>query len=79
MDQKSQEYLQSILQKNPRDLNQNEILFLKARRSYVKDSQLEEFKSVLFIEESKDNQTSDEEKPNPVIQDGKNNEKESNK
>ena len=57
MDLKSQEILESILKKEPRELNEEEIAFLKARRSYVKESQLAEYESVLHLK----NQTSDKE------------------
>ena len=47
MDQKSQEYFDKILKKDPETLNKDEIAFLRARRSYLKKSQLEEYASVL--------------------------------
>lgn len=56
MDQRSQEYLNTILAKDPDVLNQSEISFLRARRDYLKKSQLEEYKSVLS---PKVNQTSE--------------------
>ncbi len=67
MDQKSQEYLSEILTKNPEELSQAEIVFLRARRSYLKNTQLDEYKSVLTDK----NQTS-EEKSEPVKQHAKN-------
>ena len=47
MDQKSREYLDKILTKDPEILNEGEIRFLRARRDYLKKSQLEEYDSVL--------------------------------
>lgn len=47
MDQKSQEIFDAILKKNPEELNQNEIIFLRARSGYLKKVQLEEYKDVL--------------------------------
>lgn len=67
MDQKSQEYLSEILTKNPEELSKDEITFLRARRSYLKNTQLEEYKSVLTAK----NLTS-EEKSEPVKQNAKN-------
>lgn len=57
MDLRSQEILEAILKKEPRELNEEEIAFLKARRTYVKESQLAEYESVLHLK----NQTSDKE------------------
>lgn len=47
MDQKSQERLDNILKKNPEDLTTEEIKFLKARRTYLKKSQLKEYDKIL--------------------------------
>lgn len=47
MDEKSQEIFDSIIAKSPSELNEIEIKFLRARRDYLKDSQKEEYKSVL--------------------------------
>ncbi|MCR4324178.1 MAG: hypothetical protein NUV69_00615 [Candidatus Curtissbacteria bacterium] len=47
MDPRSQEYLDKILTKEPEALNASEIGFLRARRSYLKKAQLEEYDSVL--------------------------------
>jgi len=47
MDPKSQEYLNKILAKDPETLNHNEIVFLRARVSYLKAAQVEEYDSVL--------------------------------
>ena len=47
MNPEAQEYLDSILKKSPDILNKDEIAFLRARRSYLKESQLEEYESVL--------------------------------
>ena len=57
MDLRSQEILEAILKKEPRELNEEEIAFLKARRTYVRESQLAEYESVLHLK----NQTSDKE------------------
>ena len=46
MDEKSQEYLNTILAKQPETLNQVEIAFLRARQSYLKKSQLEEYNDI---------------------------------
>jgi predicted Zn-ribbon and HTH transcriptional regulator len=47
MDPKSKERLDQILEKNPKSLTQDEIDFLRARRSYLKDSIYEEYEVVL--------------------------------
>lgn len=47
MDPKSQEYLNTILTKEPKALSQDEVLFLRARRSYLKKAQLEEYEDIL--------------------------------
>lgn len=47
MNKEAQEYLDAILKKSPGSLTQPEKVFLKARRGYLKPSQLEEYKSVL--------------------------------
>lgn len=47
MDSRSQEYLDSILKKSPSQLTPQEIAFLRARVSYLKDIQKDEYKSVL--------------------------------
>jgi|SRR3989304_1352544 len=44
-------YLDQILAKNPDSLTEPERIFLRARRGYLKSSQLEEYKSVLEAEE----------------------------
>lgn len=56
MDQKSQEIFDSILLKDPDQLSESEIVFLRARRSYLKKAQLQEYKSVL--QSKKERQTS---------------------
>lgn len=55
MNPEAQEYLDNILKKNPEGLSNEEIKFLKARKSYLKNTQLEEYASVLNP------------KPNPVV------------
>lgn len=47
MNPEAQEYLNKILAKEPETLTIDEIRFLRARRSYLKNSQLEEYQSVL--------------------------------
>jgi len=47
MNPEAVEYLNKILTKDPETLNDNEIRFLRARRTYLKKSQLEEYSSVL--------------------------------
>jgi len=47
MNPKSKELLDKVLSKNPDELNKDEVAFLRARRSYLKNSQLEEYSSVL--------------------------------
>jgi hypothetical protein len=64
MDPRSQAYFDAIIKKNPEELNEDEIFFLRARRSYLKRSQEEEYESILTI-----NQTS--EKTETVKQDAR--------
>ena len=52
MDEKSQDYLNKILAKEPGSLSESEIGFLRARSSYLKKSQLEEYDGVLEPEEA---------------------------
>lgn len=47
MDKRSQEYLDKILTKVPETLNSEERAFLRARRTYLKKAQLEEYDSIL--------------------------------
>lgn len=47
MNPEAQERLDEILKKDPETLTQEEIGFLRARRSYLKKSQEEEYASVL--------------------------------
>lgn len=61
MNPEAQEELNRILKIEPKELNADEIGFLRARRSYLKQSQLDEYASVLKIE----NQTSEEETVKP--------------
>lgn len=58
MNQEAQEYLDTILKKEPEALNFEERAFLRARRSYLKKAQLEEYKEVLEPEETPSNQES---------------------
>lgn len=50
MNPEAQERLDEILKLNPDALNPEQVAFLKARRSYLKKSQLEEYKEVLEAE-----------------------------
>lgn len=77
MNPDAQEEFDKILTIDPKNLTQEQIEFLRARRDYLKDSQADEYAEVLKEnskeEEPKQDQTSEEsEKPNPVLQDGKN-------
>ena len=47
MDKRTQEYFDKIIAKSPETLNANEIAFLRARRSYLKKAQLEEYRDIL--------------------------------
>jgi len=47
MNPEAAQYLEKILNKDPRSLTPDEIAFLRARRDYLKQSQLEEYASVL--------------------------------
>jgi hypothetical protein len=47
MNPEAKEYLDKILEISPEKLNAEQIAFLRARRMYLKTSQLEEYKSVL--------------------------------
>ena len=51
MNPSAKEYLDKILEKSPESLNELEVKFLRARRSYLKPSQLEEYKEVLEVKE----------------------------
>ena len=70
MDPQSKEYLDKILAKDPDTLNEYEIKFLRARRDYLKKSQLDEYDSVInpkvkeapvYVSKKDKNQTSEEE------------------
>lgn len=61
MNPEAQELLDSILKKNPEDLNEEEQAFVRARSSYLKKSQLEEFKDILHPK----HQTSEKETVKP--------------
>jgi len=75
MEPRSQEYLDQIFKKELNTLNDQEIAFLRARRSYLKRSQLEEYDSILnpqeesevYVSKKDKNQTSEEE---PVKENG---------
>ena len=47
MDERSQELLNKILAKTPEELSAEDIGFLRARQSYLKPAQLEEYDSIL--------------------------------
>lgn len=53
MNPKAIEYLNKILAKEPGSLTEVEIAFLRARRSYLKKAQLEEYDSILNPKETK--------------------------
>lgn len=70
MDPRSQEYFDKILAKPIEELSEDEKVFLRARRSYLKKSQVAEYDSVINPEEekpplyiSKKNQTSEKTEP----------------
>lgn len=47
MNPQAEEYLKKILAKTPQTLTTEEIAFLRARKSYLKQHQIEEFSSIL--------------------------------
>lgn len=47
MNPEAQTVLDEILKKDPEELTEDEVRFLRARRSYLKKSQLEEYDSIL--------------------------------
>lgn len=47
MDERSKDYLDSILEKTPSELTEEECSFLRARRSYLRKGQLLEFSNIL--------------------------------
>ena len=49
MDPRSKEILQEILEKPVAELNEEDKAFLRARRSYLKKSQLEEYDSIINL------------------------------
>lgn len=51
MNPEAQAVLDEILKINPKDLTKDQRDFLRARRTYLKDSQLEEYQEVLEAEE----------------------------
>lgn len=57
MNPEAQAYLEEILKKNPAELTEEECAFLRARVSYLKPAQKEEYEDVLKVK----NQTSDKE------------------
>ena len=57
----AQAALDVILKKDPKHLTVDEIGFLRARRDYLKDSQLREYASVLAEHVKHENQTSHKE------------------
>jgi len=54
MNPQAQEFLNNLLTKSPKELKPDEIAFLRARRSYLKPSQLIEYKEVLETQTSKE-------------------------
>jgi hypothetical protein len=74
MDPASQEALNVILAKNPETLNEDDIEFLRARQSYLKKAQLDEYDGILnpveiekaplyVAQKDRKNQTSDTMEP----------------
>ena len=53
MDKRTQDYFDTILKKEPITLSEVEIKFLRARRSYLKKVQLEEYDNVLNPKQTK--------------------------
>lgn len=47
MNPEAQKYLDEILSKTPEEITEDQAKFLRARRSYLKKPQLEEFDSIL--------------------------------
>ena len=47
MNKEAKEYLDKILTIDPKNLTDEQIAFLRARRSYLKTAQLEEYASIL--------------------------------
>ena len=47
MDKRTQEYFDKLIAKSPESLTTEEIAFLRARRSYLKKAQLEEYDEIL--------------------------------
>lgn len=62
MDQRSQERLNEILSKDKSILTEEDIAFLRARRSYLTESQTQEYKAQLVVQVI--NQTSNKETEN---------------
>jgi len=69
LDQRSQEILDTILEKAPDTLNKDDVGFLRARISYLKKAQIEEYDSTLNPKVKKEkakeesSQTSEESEP----------------
>lgn len=61
MNPEAQDYLNTLLAKDPNDLSKDEVDFMRARRSYLKPLQLEEYEVVLKL-----NQTSKAETVKPA-------------
>lgn len=68
MDTKTQEYLDKILKKSPSELTPDEVAFLKARRSYLKPAQVEEYKEVLEGKSVKKEESVEEETPTEEVE-----------
>lgn len=66
MNIEAQEYLKTILAKEPEALSFDEREFLRARRSYLKKSQLEEYQSILETTETVDPAIPVEDEVEPV-------------
>jgi len=64
MDERSQTRLDKILKLDPSEVSTEDAIFLRARRSYLKTSELEEYESILKTKPPK---------KEPVKQNGKEN------
>ena len=63
MDPRSKEILQEILEKPVAELNEEDKTFLRARRFYLKKSQLEEYDSIINLPKKEE----EEEKEEPPL------------
>jgi hypothetical protein len=61
MNEEAQKIFDSIVKKNPQDLNKDEVIFIHARRPYLTDIQLNTFGEVIEAYDDKINP-----KPDPL-------------